>query len=393
MIHVAFVSHGFPEGGIARTTLDLIRYCRKAAPELRFTIFSDRRVLKKDLPRDLLFLTVVPTRHPVKEAIRMGVHILVQCSRLEKDLAKAREAGIRIIYAEHGEPFQERYAIIDRRMGGRRRLLLKRLWWALFLKRRYADGRRALEMATRRTRTAYEQSDAFVVLCEAYREILIDNGIEPERLFVIPNTEPPVKHPCLNKQQRILYCGRLTDYDKKPARLLRIWARAERELPEYWLDIVGDGPERKRLQRLAARLDLRRCRFQGWRKNVAPWYQKADILCLTSQTEAWSLSLTEAQANGVIPIAFACSEGVKEVLSPDGINGFLVPPGDEEAFARTLVKVARMDEAEKQALRENLLRKAATYDVASAGRKWVELFRQLSPESEATPSEAAAESL
>ena len=126
---------------------------------------------------------------------------------------------------------------------------------------------------------------------------------------------------------------------------------------------------------------------------MAPWYQKADILCLTSQTEAWSLSLTEAQANGVIPIAFACSEGVKEVLSPDGINGFLVPPGDEEAFARTLVKVARMDEAEKQALRENLLRKAATYDVASAGRKWVELFRQLSPESEATPSEAAAESL
>ena len=99
MIHVAFVSHGFPEGGIARTTLDLIRYCRKAAPELRFTIFSDRRVLKKDLPRDLLFLTVVPTRHPVKEAIRMGVHILVQCSRLEKGLSKAREAGIRIIYA------------------------------------------------------------------------------------------------------------------------------------------------------------------------------------------------------------------------------------------------------------------------------------------------------
>ena len=261
------------------------------------------------------------------------------------------------------------------------------------MKKRYADGNLALQMAIRRTREAYDSADAFVVLCEAYRDQLTAYGFEAERLCVIPNAEPPVDNPCLNKQQRVLYCGRLTDYDKKPARLLRIWARAERELPDYWLDIVGDGPERKRLQRLAKKLDLRRCRFQGWRKNVAPWYRKADILCLTSETEAWSLSLTEAQANGVIPIAFACSEGVKEVLSPNGVNGFLVPPGDEDAFVRTLVDTARMPEDKKQALREQLLRKAATYDTAASGDKWIALFRQLCPGSEATASEAPDESL
>lgn len=393
MIHVAFVSHGFPEGGIARTTLDLIRYCRKAAPELRFTVFSDRNVLKKDLPRDLVFLTVISTRHPAREAVRMGVNILVQCSRMEKNLQAARKAGVRIIYAEHGEPLQERYAIIDRRKGGRRRLLFKRILWNLFLKKRYADGHRAQEMALQRTRAAYDSADAFVVLCESYKEELMAYGLDSERLHVIPNAEMPVEDPCLNKQQRILYCGRLTDYDKKPARLLRIWARAERELPDYWLDIVGDGPERKRLERLARKLDLRRCRFQGWRKNVSSWYRKADILCLTSQTEAWSLSLTEAQANAVIPIAFACSEGVKEVLSPDGVNGFLVTPGDEDAFARTLVKVARMEEDEKRAIRENLLRKAATYDIAVSGSRWIALFRELCPNSAAKPSEEADENL
>lgn len=393
MIHVAFVSHGFPEGGVARITLDLIRYCRKAAPDIRFTILADRPLKKGDLPRDLAFLPVIATRHPVKEAIRLRTNVLVQCSRMEKDLEKAREVGIRIVYAEHGEPFHERYAIIDRRMGGSKRLLFKRLLWHLFLRRRYADGQRAYRMAVARTRAAFDACDAFVVLCEGYRETFIEAGFDPQRLYVIPNAEPLVPDPNLNKQPRVLYCGRLTDYDKKPERLLRIWAQAEHDLPDYWLDIVGDGPERKRLERMARKMDLRRCRFRLWRKNVEAWYRKAEILCLTSQTEAWGLSLTEAQAHGVIPIAFACSDGVKEVLSPSGVNGFLVPPGDEEAFARTLVEVARLSEDKKQVLRQNLLKKAATYSVSLSGNKWIKLLRELTREDAATASEEAADTL
>ena len=386
MISIAIVSHGFPEGGIARVTLDLVRYCRRAAPDIHIVILSDRPVGQRELPDDLAGLTVIPASRPVKEAIRLGADILVQCSRVEKDLKEAREKGIRIIYAEHGEPFHERYAIIDRRMGGRRRSPLKRLLWHLFLKKRYADGSRALAMARERSRAAFDSADAFVVLCKTYRRVYENEGYDPSRLHVIPNSEPPVTDPCLQKEASVLWCGRLTDYDKKPARMLRIWAEAEPRLPGYRLDIVGDGPERPRMEALAGELGLQRCHFHGWHKDVGPWYRKADILCLTSQTEAWPLCLTEAQANGVIPIAFDCSGGVAEILAPDGENGFLVTAGDEQAFAQTLVRVAELDDAGKQAIRQSLLRKAASYDPAVSGEKWVRLFRSLMGESAAQAS-------
>ena len=106
-------------------------------------------------------------------------------------------------------------------------------------------------------------------------------------------------------------------------------------------------------------------------------YRKASILCLTSQTEGWGLCLTEAQANGVIPIAFGCTGGIREILSPDGVNGFIIKPFDEDNYAAVLKDIAKMDEKERMALRHNAVNHVKKFSLSETAKKWDSLFSSI----------------
>ena len=84
--------------------------------------------------------------------------------------------------------------------------------------------------------------------------------------------------------------------------------------------------------------------------------------------------LTEAQAHGVIPIAFNCSAGVEEVIGADA--GILVAPGDEEAFARVLEDTCRRKDLRQMRLR--CIEKSKDYSPERNTDQWVSLFRSLS---------------
>ena len=64
------------------------------------------------------------------------------------------------------------------------------------------------------------------------------------------------------------------------------------------------------------------------------FYSVASIVAMTSTFEGWPGCLLEALAAGCRPIAFACSEGVKEILGEG--RGEAVEPFDENKFGRSL---------------------------------------------------------
>ena len=105
-----------------------------------------------------------------------------------------------------------------------------------------------------------------------------------------------------------------------------------------------------------------------------PEYEKADLLCLVSRTEGWGLCISEGLAHGVIPVVFNCSAGVNELVEG---TGFPVPPADEDLFAETLVRAARLPEKEKLELRKKGMAKAAALDPGIICQKWVNLFREV----------------
>jgi glycosyltransferase involved in cell wall biosynthesis len=253
--------------------------------------------------------------------------------------------------------------------------------WNLYNKKRYEDGQRAMAKAVERTYKEYLACDAYTVLCQPYKiETAEGLGINPEtsHIYAIENPEYIVQKPNFDKEKIVLFCGRFENWSKRIDRLLRIWEKVQDRLPDWRLVLVGNGESWDMLTRMADELSLKRVSFEGLRSNASDYYRKASIVVLTSQTEGWGLTLTEAQAHGCIPIAFGCTSGIKEVLSSGEGCGIEVAPFDEDEFAQQLVNVARMSEEEQMGLRRNAIDRIKRYTPEIISEKWRVLFDKLS---------------
>ena len=377
MRKIAFVHNRFPAGGAERVTMDIARYLDSIGG-YRVYVFASH---PGSFPQEYLTLVKIPSQaiqsrrsHYVEKLIKdYQIDILVEISQSIYDIEGIRRrTGCKVVLACHGEVFWQRYAIMFRRQK-------KKLLWNLVNRKRYADGTLAMEKARRRTLFDYEHCDAYTVLCQDYK-CQLERSLalsEPSHIHVIENPEPVVASPNLDKEKVVMFCGRFEAWSKRIDRLLRIWKQVEDELGDWHLELVGDGPALADMQRLAGELALKRVRFEGKRSNMADYYRRASVVCLTSQTEGWPLALTEGQANGCICVAFVSSAGIVEVLSPSGECGFVVEPFDEGAYADVLRKIAAMSDEESKRLRINGIDKRKQYRPEVISEKWKVLFDSL----------------
>ena len=112
--------------------------------------------------------------------------------------------------------------------------------------------------------------------------------------------------------------------------------------PASELTIVGDGPLRPELERLAAELPVR-CRFLGVQSSatIRQTLRRSRLLCLPSvttsdgQVEGLPTVLLEAQAMGV-PVVSTFHSGIPEAVV-DGVTGCLVPERDSERLAAAIL--------------------------------------------------------
>ena len=108
------------------------------------------------------------------------------------------------------------------------------------------------------------------------------------------------------------------------------------EVPGTVFLLVGDGPRRAGLERLAGEMGLGpNARFLGWRGDLPRVYADLDVVALSSRNEGSPVALIEAMAAGR-PVAATRVGGVPDVVV-DGENGRLVPPDEPVALARAVV--------------------------------------------------------
>ena len=386
MKRIAFVHNWFPAGGAERVTIDIAEYLNMVggyevyvfATHLSESMLTEK-VQKVVHLRSIPSQAIPSRRSAAIEKLLVDEHIdiLVQVVKSLPDIEgiKAR-TGCKVVLACHGEPFWQRHAIMHRRRKG----FFRKLLWYLYNRRRFEDGTLAMKLAVERSRHDYVSCDAYTVLCESYRtetaEVL---GLDPvdNHIYVIENPENPVDDVCLEKENVMLFCGRFENWSKRIDRLLRIWSKVQGALPDWRLVLVGDGRDGKMLRELAGELGLERVSFEGMQTDVRPYYAEASVLCLTSETEGWPLTLTEGQANGCICVAFGCTSGVKEILSPDGECGFIVPPYDEDMYAQVLLKIASMDKESQITMRRRAVERRLEYTPEKIAVKWKSLFDML----------------
>jgi glycosyltransferase involved in cell wall biosynthesis len=185
----------------------------------------------------------------------------------------------------------------------------------------------------------------FAALNAEAREELLASGVPAERIFALPNGVDLGVHRPATAQERVrgreqlglaterfvrVFVGRL-----HPVKDVDTLLEAAARVPELELVVVGDGPERARLEAKARRLGIaRRVRFHGFSSRVVDVLRASDAFLLSSHGEGMSNALLEAMACGLPCLVSRSVGGARELLGEG--RGILVTDGDPAAWAEAI---------------------------------------------------------
>lgn len=185
-------------------------------------------------------------------------------------------------------------------------------------------------------------AEKVIALTEAMATDLVELGIPRDKVLVIPNAVDGKMYlspaPVGKRNAKLalgvpedvtllIFVGRLVSLKRVDA-LLRAWSVLPIPIGERFLLVVGDGPERDCLEKMAASLELRGVRFEGHVDDVRPYLMAADVFVLPSSQEGLSIALLEAMAAGLVPVV-SDLPGHHDLVK-DGLTGFVIPSSTQQ---------------------------------------------------------------
>jgi len=215
-------------------------------------------------------------------------------------------------------------------------------------------GRRRSWFFRRLERRLARSTDVLVAVSPEVRDDLVALGVAPEEKFVVIRLGIELDQRIADSAaertgtRRLLgvaddrfvvgWIGRMTGV-KRPDDVLRAFKLVRDHGIDACLCMVGDGPERDRVEQLAHQLGIvRHCLFPGYQEEISPFFGAFDVFMLPSANEGTPVTAIEALASGC-PVVATRVGGVPDVVR-DGEDGFLVEPGDVLALADRIVRLA-----------------------------------------------------
>jgi glycosyltransferase involved in cell wall biosynthesis len=188
----------------------------------------------------------------------------------------------------------------------------------------------------------------FAALSADAREELVGHGVPCERILTLPNgvdldTHRPARRSEREQLRKELglpphrfvgvFVGRL-----HPVKDVDTLLQATARVPELALVVVGDGPDRRRLEAKTDLLGIAdRVNFLGESSRVPAVLRASDAFMLSSHGEGMSNALLEAMASGLPCLASRTVGGANELLG--GGRGMLVADGDVAAWAAAIGRI------------------------------------------------------
>lgn len=168
-----------------------------------------------------------------------------------------------------------------------------------------------------------------------------------KKRYVIPNPIREKGQMCEPLSQRcnvFVTVARLDDYQKNQSMMIRGFAEAVKQHPEYELHFLGDGADLEKYQRLVAELGVAdKVKFLGKHPRPLEYVRTCRAFVLTSHYEGMPNALIEAMSSGMPCISTDCLGGGAAALIQNGENGILIPRGDEEELTRQFIRLMEDD--------------------------------------------------
>jgi glycosyltransferase involved in cell wall biosynthesis len=224
--------------------------------------------------------------------------------------------------------------------------------------------------------------DAVVCNSKAAADLLIRDGIPADRVVVIGNgllpsafAETAAALPPIPGRLRVGMIARMNALSKNHDVFLRAAAIIKHKFPDAEFLLVGDGPLRAELERLASDLSIQaQVRFLGDRRDIPAVLASMDISVMPSASESLSNVILESMA-AAVPVVANRVGGNVELLDQD--RGLLLDHSNERAFADAIEKL--LDDAWLRAtLGQNAKRFAkANFSLETVRTRHEELYQEL----------------
>lgn len=152
------------------------------------------------------------------------------------------------------------------------------------------------------------------------------------------------------KQKRIIAVGRLA-YQKNYPMMFRAFAKVHHDFPDWQLVVYGNGPQKEEIRGVIERLGMEgHIILAGKSDHVVEEMNKSSLFVMSSDYEGMSNALLEAVCVG-LPVISTDVSGAKDLIT-DGVNGYIVPVGNERALTLALSSMLsspeKMDEMGRQ---------------------------------------------
>jgi glycosyltransferase involved in cell wall biosynthesis len=158
--------------------------------------------------------------------------------------------------------------------------------------------------------------------------------------------------------------------------LVRAVASLLPEFPDLRLLIAGDGPERERLEELAAELGVESAiMLLGIRSDVPDLLAALDVAVLSSDYEGSPLAVMEYM-DAALPVVATRVGGMPDLIE-HGVNGLLVEPQDPAALAEAVVQLLRDREGAREMGRRGQERRRSEFTIDGTVRTLERMYEDL----------------
>jgi len=225
-----------------------------------------------------------------------------------------------------------------------------------------------------------KKTDAFVMLSERFKPELFFLAPSLKKLdakiFGIGNPfqKPKLDIATLDKENIVLFVGRLNVPQKRVDLLLQIWKKLHGEIPDWKFWVLGDGEEKKKMEKFCQKHELDRVTFFG-KVNPDDYYKRAKIFHMTSAYEGFGNVLVEAQSFGCVPVVFNSYAAAQDIVIHND-NGILVTPFNIDKYVEE-TKDLMMNCTKLSQLAFNGYEHITKFSFEESYKKWEYVFKSL----------------
>lgn len=223
----------------------------------------------------------------------------------------------------------------------------------------------------------------FKIMSKGYSKIILLTKEDKDTFFPNNNKYTYIHNPVVLPKSNnnhidsnyVIAVGRLST-QKDFISLIKAWNIVHKASPNWKLKIVGEGPERSKLEKEIKKLNLGdSILLTGYSNNVKKEMLESSIFVMTSIFEGFPLVLLEAMSYGLPIVTFDYQFGPKDIIK-EGINGFLIENRSIENLSKKIILLIQ-----NKQIRENMnyqaLIQIKKFELSNIISQWMNLFNSL----------------